>query len=277
MAQNGYGNDYHQPGLEVAPDGWKNAPQVAMAESSPMPQYVVPGSTEDAHYHQAQYDQSWATKAYPYPEAAEPEPSPQNPGKPRRKFLWWAIGGVVLLLVIIGGVVGGLYGSGVLGGSGGGESSEQSSGNDNGSGPGRGPGGGSPADPKPSESEAPSSSSSSTPSTTASLQTSIPTAFGVAQSIRRGSALAATSWTKPDGATEVYLFHQDADNGIRYSRFDDGLAEPPLHETFWEEPVMVVSAEEGSRFSATLVLYNVTHEVRSLPGSPGPAFGSSMS
>ncbi|KAH6691376.1 hypothetical protein F5X68DRAFT_201790 [Plectosphaerella plurivora] len=243
-----YNNGY-QPGLEVSQPEYYSAPE-ALGPNDPRDpkyndSYYAPHALPPTHPGDPKYPYAYGVvpgagepptaTTYGQPPATYPGPPPTgelhaDSASPARssKKKWWIIGGIVLILIIIGAVVGGLFGAGVIG-----SKKSQSADNDN--------------DSNTTGTGASPSSSSAAPSATPSP---------AARFIRQGSPLTVAGWESPEGDTEIFLFHQDADNNIHYSRYYDGSTPvDTLNDTLWAEPVAVDTfATANTRMAATLII-----------------------
>ncbi|KAK4237605.1 hypothetical protein C8A03DRAFT_34407 [Achaetomium macrosporum] len=77
------------------------------------------------------------------------------------------------------------------------------------------------------------------------------------QSIRQGSSLSVTGWRKPDGNVETYLFYQDPQDGLRYSKCDTSHRTPGNDSSCWEAPVSFNSyAKAGTPLAASTILWS---------------------
>ena len=197
---------------------------------------VYPAAYSDEHYPEHY------TPVAPYPpyEAVEAGATQQ---KPRRKRLWIVIGFLAAAVVILAAVLGGVLGSRAANSSGddaaaqtgGGSGEEAGTGNAN-----KGP-----------------------PDSTATGDTPSPTATDPPPAIRQGSGLSATGWRRPDGSVETFLFYQDPQNGLRYSRCDTADRSPGNESTGWGPPISFGGdfAKPGTRLGGTTFVYGDKHSV----------------
>ena len=226
-----------QPGLEVVVDqhGLELATQEHLGHSLPevRADEYVRGGKESIIYkypgpQYSQYPEHYYTLPPP-PEPVEAELAAEQPG--RKKRLWWIVGGAIAVVVVLAAVLGGVLGSRAARSSGDASSSGASSSSDTGGG----------QNPSPS-----STTSASTPSSTATRP----------QSIRQGSGLSITGWRKPDGNVETYLFYQDPQDGLRFSRCDASRRSPGNDSTGWASPVGFNSyAKAGTHLAASTILW----------------------
>ncbi len=221
-----------QPGLEVVDHhGLEVATQEHLGHSLPevrTDEYVRGGKESIIYkYPGPQYSDD-PEHHYTYPPPSEPvELAAEQTGRKRR--LWWIIGGAIAVIVVLGAVLGGVLGSRAARSSGDASSSGASSSSDTG------------GNPSPS-----STTSASTPSSTATRP----------QSIRQGSGLSITGWRKPDGNVETYLFYQDPQDGLRFSRCDASRRSAGNDSTCWASPVGFNSyAKAGTHLAASTVLW----------------------
>ncbi|KAK4154923.1 hypothetical protein C8A00DRAFT_32281 [Chaetomidium leptoderma] len=230
---------YHsggQPGLEVVnqPD-LEVAGQEHLRYGQPLPEArggesmysgmetTLPKySGHPGHYVSAASDPSYAPL---------PPGELESPQKGGRKRLLWIVGAAIAVVVILAAVLGGVLGSRAANSSSGDEAAPSQTG-------GGGSGGGS------------GNSGQNQPGDTASNTTTPP------QLIRPGSGLSVTGWRKPDGDVEAYLFYQDPQDGLRYSKCDTGRRTSTNDSACWESPVSFNSfANAGTHLTATTLLY----------------------
>jgi hypothetical protein len=182
------------------------------------------------------------------PEQDPPSTPAAGPGKKR---LWLIIGGVIALLVILGAVLGGVLGS---------RAAKSSSTELSGSSEGLGDAGSPAADSTFPNTTPPPVTTSPPGGNTPADNTTVSTL------IRQGSGLAVTSWRKPDGSAEMYLFFQDKKDGLQYMRCDKGHRSADKDATCWTLPVSVNSyAKPGSRLAATAIIWGTFFEVSLSP------------
>jgi hypothetical protein len=171
---------------------------------------------------------------YPPYEAADLAATQQ---KPRRKWLWVAIG-LLAAVIILGAVLGGVLGSRAANSSSGDEAAGQTGG-DSGESAGAGA------------------------SSTATGDAPSPTTTNPPPPIRQGSALSATGWRRPDGSVETFLFYQDPQDGLRYSRCDTNDRSQGNESTGWGPPISVGGdfVKPGTRLGGTTFVYGDRHKV----------------
>lgn len=229
-----------QPGLEVMEQPGLEA------VSQPGLEAIVPNDQSLPEFSPSYFpsDKQTATTAYKSHASELPlqqteSGAPEHRG--RRKRLWLIVGGVVAVIVILAAVLGGVLGSRAANSSSGASSASQTGadGGDLGN-----------ADTPPGDT------------------TTRP------QSIRQGSALSVTGWRKPDGSAETYLFFQDPQNGLRYTRCDTSHRSPGNDSTCWASPFSFNShAKAGTRLGASTILWGDIYQV-SLPYSPSAVIPS---
>ncbi|KAK4039387.1 hypothetical protein C8A01DRAFT_36598 [Parachaetomium inaequale] len=226
-----------QPGLEVVSHPGLEA--VVDRHSQTLPEVRPDHSSKEA-----------AASAYAsYPEhykspVSDPLLVPAAPGTPdhggRKKRLWLIVGGVVAVVVILAAVLGGVLGSRAASSSG--ESSASQTGESS-----RGSGDSGDAG---NSGNSGNSGDAGDASNTGSNTTARP------QSIRQGSGLSVAGWRKPDGSAETYLFFQDPEDGLRFSRCDTSLRSPGNDSTCWASPVSFNAyATAGTPLGASTILW----------------------
>ena len=222
-----------QPGLEVVPQEHNQSwPQVRDTSHQDTKELLVTKYVDAPHSQPELY-----SPAQPPLPPLPTEPADAAPEQRRRRRRW-IIAGVVALLVILVAVLGGVLGS------------KAASSNPSGS------AGGAPQS---------QSTASSTSTTTTAGSSGAPTPKP--QSLQQGSAFAVTGMRKTDGGVDMFLFYQDPQQGLRYSRCD--TARVGSNNTCWGAPVSfntfvqpksslsVSSILYGSRFNAqTQLTYN---------------------
>jgi hypothetical protein len=239
-----------QPGLEVVDQdqhGLQLASQEYLGHSLPevrADEYVHGGKESIINKYPAPQYSEYPEHYYSPAPPPEPglEPAELGAGSTvRRKRLWLIIGGVIALVVILGAVLGGVLGSRAAKSSAAASSSASSS-------PDTGGNGG--------QNPSSSTTTASTPSSTATGP----------QSIRQGSGLSITGWRKPDGSAETYLFYQDPQDGLRFSRCETSRRSPGNDSTCWASPVGFNSyARSGTPLAASTVLWGDKYQVRPPP------------
>ncbi|KAL2166164.1 hypothetical protein VTG60DRAFT_3170 [Thermothelomyces hinnuleus] len=218
-----------QPGLEVV----QHADLEVFTPKSLTSDQSLLQVRPDEYHRDAKEPTSTLYAHTPYSEHSPlPAPYPEK-GKPRKRLWWRIVGAVVAVLVILAAVLGGVLGSRAVRASSGDSSSASGTGGDSG-------GGGS------AGSDGEASSTVETPSDTAQPP----------QFIRQGSGLSVTGWRMPDGNVEMYLFYQDPQNGLRYSRCDTSRRTPGNDSACWGAPVSFnSSARAGTRLAASTALW----------------------
>jgi hypothetical protein len=231
-----------QPGLEVV-----SQPDLEVI----LPYDQLLPKVSPSYFHSDEQTATTAYKSY-VPESFLQQTESGAPGhRGRRKRSWLVVGGVVAVIVILAAVLGGVLGSRAANSSSG-DSSASQTGADGGDG----------------------GNADTPPGDTTSTTTTRP------QSIRQGSGLSVTGWRKPDGSAETYLFFQDPQDGLRYTRCDTSRRSPGNDSTCWASPFSFKShAKAGARLGASTILWGDMYQV-SLPYSPSaviPSFTHSPS
>ncbi|KAH6839542.1 hypothetical protein B0I37DRAFT_347986 [Chaetomium sp. MPI-CAGE-AT-0009] len=235
---------YHSPGAQEQP-GLEVRDQPDLEAVSHQHGYYdqsLPELAASEYIHSAK---EATTPSYIY--SADPEHYPEHHSSPvshphstpaagsGRKRLWFIIGGVIAVLVIIGAVLGGVLGSRAASSSSADSSASQGGEDSGGSG-----------DTNPPADNTSPDDTNNTNNTTNSTPNSTP--------IRQGSGLAVTGWRKPDGSAEIYLFFQDQKDELQYVRCDKSLASDK--DTCWASPVSINSyAIAGSRLAASTIIW----------------------
>jgi len=217
-----------QPGLEVVPGEHghhQDAPEVRDTSNDNAKElYVVskyPGTP--GYYSQApeQYDGGGQL-------LATPPAAPGGPAPRRRRRLWIVIGVLVGLMVVLAAILGGILGSRAAAGS-----SSVSSQQPGKAGVGAGTATGTAA-------------AKATPSGTQQRL----------QQIQQGSALAVTGLRKTDGGLDMFLFYQDPQENIRFSRCDTTQVTSGNSKTCWDVPISISTfARPGAHLSVGTILY----------------------
>jgi hypothetical protein len=147
----------------------------------------------------------------------------------RRRRLWILIGVLVGLVVVLAATLGGIIGSR----AGGSSASSQSGG---GAAPGQAATG--------TGTATGTAAAKATPSSTQRLQ-----------QIQQGSALAVTGLRKTDGGLDMFLFYQDPQENIRFSRCDTAQVISGNSKTCWDVPVSISTfARPGAHLSVGTIL-----------------------
>lgn len=230
-----------QPGLEVAPQpGLEVAPAQEHGHSFPevrTNEFALDGKepiiTKYPYTSVPTYPEPYYHSPEEHHAVAEPAPSEQ---KPRRRPLWLVVGIVAAVVVILAAVLGGVLGSRAAKSSSSSAGPSASSDNGNNSSPG----------PAPSN----STGSSNTTTTTPPLP------------VRKGSSLAITGWRKSDGSVASYLFYQDPQDGLRYSKCDTSHRTPGNDSSCWESPVSFNSFPDADTpLAASTIIWGDQYEV----------------
>jgi hypothetical protein len=222
-----------QPGLEVV-----HHPELEVAVQERLPYgQSLPEVRADEYLREGKEAATPVYSDYPehyplpasYPPHTPPIELAATEQASRKKRLWLVIGAVIALVVILAAVLGGVLGSRAAKSSG--ESGASQTG---------GSSGGSNQNP---------SSTGNTTDTSSNSTTQL-------QSIRQGSGLSVTGWRNPSGGVETYLFYQDPENGIRYSRCDTTRRTSSNNSACWESPVSIHSfADAGTRLASSTILW----------------------
>ncbi|KAK4034580.1 hypothetical protein C8A01DRAFT_38933 [Parachaetomium inaequale] len=143
----------------------------------------------------------------------------------QNRRLWIYIGSAVAVLVILGATLGGVYGS---------------------------------------RAASAASGSGTTTTSNATSSGSNTTTTGP-QPIRPGSSLSVAGWRKPDNNLQTYLFYQDPQNMLKYSRYDTSSCSAGNDSSCWELPQDIMLADAGTPLAASTILwgqqYNAQIEV----------------
>ncbi|KAK4246063.1 hypothetical protein C7999DRAFT_15765 [Corynascus novoguineensis] len=223
-----------QPGLEVVhhPD-LEVATPYGLVPISSLPQ-VQPHEYLPPHDSKEAASTAYGYTSYSDEHNASPAPYPNEDGgleKKKKRLRWIIIGGVVAVVIIVAAVVGGVVGSrNSSGAQSSGANSPLSTGTNAGA-----PNDGVPA----GEDSRPPVDTLEPP-----------------ELIRPGSGLSVTGWRMPDGNVETYLFFQDPQDGLRYSRCDTSRRVTGNDSACWAEPVSIpASAKAGTRLAASTALW----------------------
>lgn len=245
--QGPYGQPDGQPGLEAV--NWNQPDLEVAAHERLQHDHLLP---EALHHHSvyAGTGKESAALSYSsaYPEHYTPVGShpPYGAGElaitaqtPRRKRLWIAIGVLVAVIVILAAVLGGVFGSRAANASSGDETSPQTGG-DSGDSDGAG--------------DADSTATGDAPS---------PTTTNPPPVIRQGSGLSVAGWRRPDGSVETFLFYQDPQDGLRYSRSDTNDRTQGNESTRWGSPISFGGdfVKPGTHLGATAFILGDKHKV----------------
>jgi hypothetical protein len=231
-----------QPGLEVVSQPGLE-PVILPQYDQPLPEFSPTYFSSDKQTVTTAYKSPVSESLLQHTELGAPE------HRGRRKRPWLIVGGIVAVIVILAAVLGGVLGSRAANSSSG-DSSASRTGADGGDG---------------GNADTPSGDATSN---TTSTTTTRP------QSIRQGSGLSVAGWRKPDGSAETYLFFQDPQDGLRYSRCDTSRRSPGNDTTCWASPFSFNSyAKAGTRLGASTILWGDIYQV-SLPYSPSAVMPS---
>ncbi|KAK3301767.1 uncharacterized protein B0T15DRAFT_578028 [Chaetomium strumarium] len=225
-----------QPGLEVVYQGHlevaydQSLPEVRPDEYTSDGKIVSPLITKyPGHSHPGTY----STESTHAKDASQELSKPKE-GWRKRKRLWLVLAGIGTVAVILIVVLGAVFGSRA------GRASSKD-----------------PASQTTSSSDA---NNTNNPNNTASGSNTTTTTTKP-QSIRQGSSLSVTGWRKPDGNVETYLFYQDPQDGLRYSRCDTSHRTTTTggeanDSTCWEPPVRFNSyARPNTPLAASTILW----------------------
>ncbi|KAK0634202.1 hypothetical protein B0T14DRAFT_467522 [Immersiella caudata] len=221
MISHSYNSDT-QPGLEVV-QGAADGAEVVPQERGYDHQWPEVRDTS-----QNETKELLVVAKYPgppaYPEVIKEHDDREQGSKKRRRRLWILIGALTGLVVVLAAALGGTLGA-------------------------RAAAGGSSADGSSAGATTANGTATSTATTPSNTQQRL-------QQIRQGSSLAVTGIRKLDGGLDAFLFYQDPQDEVRFSRCNAAPASAGDTKNCWDVPTTINTfARANAQLSASTILY----------------------